>query len=253
MGTPNKIVDKSYLERQFKNYHMTVVKPQIATIEEDTATKVDKIQGYGLSKNDLTDELKTKLDNLENYDDTQALADITTNANNLELLNSSSTTTGSVAKTVNDRIAALVGGANVSKDTLGKVSTWIAGHAESAEDMEEAISDNADDIEALQAQQAAAAYEMETEDLDFTSIKPTITVSGDSTVETGSTITLVSSVSGVTWSSSDTDVATVNQNGVVTPVAAGNVTITAAKTGYTSGTKAVVITVAQEPEQTEEP
>lgn len=242
MGTPNKIVDKAYLERQFKNYHTTVVKPQIATIEADVTTKVDKVAGYSLSKNDLTDDLKTKLDNLENYDDTQALADITANSNDLETLNGAPTATGSVGKIVNDRIATLVGGANVSKDTLGKVSTWISGHVESAEDMEDAISQNADDIEALQAQQAAAAYEMETEDLDFTSIKPTITVSGDSTVETGSTITLVSSVSGVTWSSSDDTVATVDQSGVVTPVSAGNVTITAAKTGYTSGTKAIEVT-----------
>lgn len=252
MGNVNKIVDKAYLERQFKHYHTTVVKPQIATLEANTAAKVDKIQGYGLTKNDFTDELKLKLESLENYDDTQALADVGANADDIEALNGAPTANGSVGKMVNDRIVELVGGSNVTKDTLGKVASWISGHITSAEDMEDAIQENANDISDLQAQQAAAAYEFESEDLDFTTIRPSITVSGDSTVVANETIALISSVYGATWSSSDDTKATVDANGVVTGVAAGEVTITAAKNGYVSGTKTITVTAAT-PAQQEEP
>lgn len=62
-----------------------------------------------------------------------------------------------------------------------------------------------------------------------------ITITGTSTVKVGSIITLTSSVSDVTWASSDTKVATIN-GGVVTGVSVGSVTITASKTGYNSGT-----------------
>jgi hypothetical protein len=34
-------------------------------VDNELDGKVDKVQGYGLSKNDLTDALKTKLDNIE--------------------------------------------------------------------------------------------------------------------------------------------------------------------------------------------
>ena len=73
---------------------------------------------------------------------------------------------------------------------------------------------------------------------------PDITISGDSSVKAGSTITLTSDVDGVTWSSSDTNIATVNSStGVVTGVAysASTVTITASKSGYDSGTKTITV------------
>lgn len=257
MGNVNKIVDKAYLERQFKHYHTTVVKPQIATLEANTAAKVDKIQGYGLTKNDFTDELKLKLESLENYDDTQALADVGTNAGDIEALNGAPTANGSVGKMVNDRIVELVGGANVTKDTLGKVASWISGHVTSAEDMEDAIQENADDISDLQAQQAAAAYEFESEDLDFTTIKPSITISGDNEIPAhiDARLQLTSSVYGVTWSSSSSHVL-IDQNGVVTvDIDSANVgetvTITAAKNGYVSGTKTITVTTATPAEQEE--
>lgn len=42
-----------------------------AEIKKDIEKKVDKIEGKKLSSNDFTDGYKQKLDNLENYDDTQ--------------------------------------------------------------------------------------------------------------------------------------------------------------------------------------
>ncbi len=73
-----------------------------ATSYTDTecAKKVDKISGKGLSTNDFTDELKTKLDNLENYDDTALGNRVTANENAITVLNGDSTVNGSVDKKV---------------------------------------------------------------------------------------------------------------------------------------------------------
>ena len=61
---------------------ITNLKNKVATLESDNTTnksnisnlqsnKVDKIEGKGLSTNDFTNEYKEKLDDLENYDDTE--------------------------------------------------------------------------------------------------------------------------------------------------------------------------------------
>ena len=73
-----------------------------ATSYTDTecAKKVDKVSGKGLSTNDFTDELKTKLDNLENYDDTALGNRVTANENAITILNGDSTVNGSVDKKV---------------------------------------------------------------------------------------------------------------------------------------------------------
>lgn len=73
-----------------------------ATSYTDTecAKKVDKVSGKGLSTNDFTDELKTKLDNLENYDATALSNRVTANENAITVLNGDSTVNGSVDKKV---------------------------------------------------------------------------------------------------------------------------------------------------------
>ena len=66
---------------------ITNLKNKVATLESDNTTnksnisnlqsnKVDKIEGKGLSTNDFTNEYKEKLDDLENYDDTEVKKDI---------------------------------------------------------------------------------------------------------------------------------------------------------------------------------
>ena len=73
-----------------------------ATSYTDTecAKKVDKISGKGLSTNDFTDELKTKLNNLENYDDTALGNRVTANENAITVLNGDTSVNGSVDKKV---------------------------------------------------------------------------------------------------------------------------------------------------------
>lgn len=62
------------------------------------------------------------------------------------------------------------------------------------------------------------------------------------TLKVGGTVTLTSNVDGVTYSSSNKQIATVSADGVVTGVGAGSVTITAKKDGYTDGTIALTVT-----------
>ncbi len=69
----------------------------------------------------------------------------------------------------------------------------------------------------------------------------TLTAS-DTTLKVGETVTLTSNVDGVTYSSSNEQIATVSADGVVTGVGAGPVTITAKKDGYTDGTIALTVT-----------
>ena len=179
--TTNKLVGKAYLTKQFKNYNSTVVAPQFVTLTEEADKKVEKKDGYDLSKNDFTDAYKDKLTNLENYSDTEANNSIDTNASAIAKLNGTVEQDGSVAKIANERIVALVAATKDEEgnlvepdyDTLGKISTWIAGHVTSAEDMADAIDQNKADIKSLQDQQAAAAYTLEDEDLDFSDINDT--------------------------------------------------------------------------------
>ena len=68
--------------------------------------------------------------------------------------------------------------------------------------------------------------------VDYPSI--TVTASGEKNILVGATVTLTASEQGVTWSSSDTSVATVN-NGVVTGVKLGKATIKASKEHFNDG------------------
>jgi uncharacterized repeat protein (TIGR02543 family) len=77
----------------------------------------------------------------------------------------------------------------------------------------------------------------------------TITINGDLSVMAGATITLsviypVNTIKGVTWSSSNDLVATVDINGVVTGVAEGTVTITATSEADTNITDTHIIEIS---------
>lgn len=73
-------------------------------------------------------------------------------------------------------------------------------------------------------------------------------------VEVGGTVTVTATVTGgtaadtsVTYTSSDTSIATVDENGVVTGVAAGTVTITATAADGSTATCTVTVTAAEDP------
>ena len=242
----NKVVDRAYLLNQFKNYHRTLVTAKVQDLESTLNTKVDKVSGYGLSKNDFTDELKNKLDGLSNYDDTAVRALIQANATAIDTLNGDSKTEGSVAKTVETRVQEIIAGAPESLDTLKEISDWIDAHGTAATAMNGRIATNASDIANLQEAQNNMDYEYETTPIDFTSLESLsleITLTGPNTVAVGEDITLQSDVGGVSWSSNDDGKATV-VDGVVHGVSEGEVTITASLNGYTAGTKVITVTAA---------
>jgi len=73
--------------------------------------------------------------------------------------------------------------------------------------------------------------------------KIAITAEGSATsIELGGSLKLTASKEGVTWSSSDETIATVDQTGKVTGIKFGTVTITAAKEGFDPGTISLNIT-----------
>lgn len=105
-------------ERLLQGYYDDLVEAGfVGTIQEfwafilSIADKVDKVDGYSLSKNDFTDELKEKLDNIEEY------ANYITKVSELE--NDSDYQTG---EQVEAAIAALVDGASDALDTLKELA-----------------------------------------------------------------------------------------------------------------------------------
>ncbi len=77
-----------------------------------------------------------------------------------------------------------------------------------------------------------------------TSAQPSIKVTAaesKTTLEVNETVKLSSDVEGVTWSSSDQAVATVDDKGTVTAVAAGTAKITAKKDGYKDGSVSITV------------
>lgn len=66
--------------------------------------KVDKIEGKGLSDENFTYAEKTKLSNLENYDDTEIANNVNLNTSAISILNSDSTVDGSVDNKIKNAI-----------------------------------------------------------------------------------------------------------------------------------------------------
>lgn len=73
----------------------------------------------------------------------------------------------------------------------------------------------------------------------------TLTISGDSHILTSKTYSYsgVEGVSSVTWSTSDSTIATVNSSGNLTPVRSGKVTLTLSVTGYDGSVKTAKKTI----------
>lgn len=244
MPATNKVVNKAYLLTQFTNYNSQVVNAKVTAINSTLATKVDKVAGYGLSKNDFTDALKTKLEGLSNYNDSTIRGLISDNTAAIATLNGDVNTSGSVLNTVETRVQQVIDSAPQDFDTLKEISDWIDTHSSAAATMNSNITANTNAISALQSAQDAMEYEYEDTNIDFSTIDyEQIVITGANSVVSPNTITLSSNISGVTWASSDDAIATVDQSGVVTPLASGEVTITATKAGCLTGSHSVTVTV----------
>ena len=262
MGSLVKVVDRNYLIRQFQNYDTNVVAPQIQDLDEG---KVDKVAGYGLSKNDFTDAYKQKLDSLSNYDDSE----LTERVSNVELviqtLQSDVATEGSIAKMTHDAVAEIVANAPSDFDTLKEISDWISGHADSAAAMNSQIQantsaneNNSSRIDQLEAQLNGLDLSIESVDIDFNDLygdgNSDITLTADSdTITVGETTNISSNVADVEFSVDDETKATINENGLLTAINPGTVVVSATKYGHTAGTKSIVILPVQEPGPEEPP
>ena len=77
------------------------------------------------------------------YDDTALAARVTANETAITTINGDANTTGSIAKKVNDAIAAVVSNAPDDLNTLKEISDWISGHETDAAGMNSAIQANA--------------------------------------------------------------------------------------------------------------
>ena len=89
------------------------------------------------------------------------------------------------------------------------------------------------DASSNQGSNDSASQSAEEEKIELTAEKSTIYV--------GETVKVRSSVEGVTFSSRDENIATVDENGVVTALMAGTATITARKSGYKTGSVSITI------------
>ena len=78
-----KQTEKLQQEQGTTEGNVTKLESRISTLEKDNtqnkkniSNKVDKVEGKGLSTNDFTNELKSKLEGLNNYDDTEIKKEI---------------------------------------------------------------------------------------------------------------------------------------------------------------------------------
>ena len=115
------------------------------TQHQDISGKVDKVDGKGLSEEDFTTTLKTKLESLENYDDSDIASRVGTVEDEVNTL--TGTGDGSIKKIVDDEIVKVVAEAPEAFDTLKEISDWISGHSDDATEMNSAIQANTRAIE----------------------------------------------------------------------------------------------------------
>lgn len=102
--------------------------------------KVDKVSGKGLSTNDFTDEEKTKLAGLSNYDDTEVKQSISQEIENRKQADTE--IKNSIETTVNSAIAEIVAKSPEDFNTLKEIADWIDDHEDSASAMNTAIQAN---------------------------------------------------------------------------------------------------------------
>lgn len=110
------------------------VEGSVSTLQTNLNNKVDKVQGKGLSTNDFTNEYKTKLDGLNNYDDTtvtENIAELQSDVSSLQ------TTVGNHTKSIETNttdITTLKGNVQTLQTNLGNKVDKVTGKGLSTED-----------------------------------------------------------------------------------------------------------------------
>ena len=64
----------------------SIIKNNVEEIKRLSTNKVDKVEGYGLSKNDFTDTLKSKLDEIDESADVNLIESISINGTNIPII-----------------------------------------------------------------------------------------------------------------------------------------------------------------------
>lgn len=181
--------------------------------------KVDKVEGYGLSKNDFTDTLKSKLDGIEASADVNLIESISVNGTTRTITNKNvdiivptktSDLTNDSDFTTNEHVDAV-------KDYL----------EEKIDDNTEAIGDNADAIDEINSNLLNYSLISETGnkiqllmDTSTYKIKAILKDKNNNTIDTSNEIDLPmeSVVLSVTYNSTDKELVITLQNGTVTRV-----------------------------------
>ena len=110
------------------------LKNRVTTLEgdntknkQDIANKVDKVEGKGLSTEDFTTQLKTKLEGLENYNDTEI-------RNRIETLETDNTSNKANITTLQNKVTTLEGDNTKNKQDIANKVDKVDGKGLSTED-----------------------------------------------------------------------------------------------------------------------
>jgi choice-of-anchor A domain-containing protein len=172
--------------------------------------------------------------------------------------NSCGTTTKTASVTVNDAptVADITGNTTVCKNSTITLSDATAGGTWSSSDISVATVSNTGVVTGIKTGTVTISYAISNGCGTTTKTKSIVVgdvitvndITGTTTVCKGSTTALSNSTAAGTWSSSNTSVATVDANGVVTGIAAGTSTISYSVTNSCGiSTKSVTVTVNDVP------
>ena len=103
---------KKFLDQDGVSTLWTLVAAEVSAVDTKTKKNAEDITA-----------LTTKVNNLKNYDDTDIKAEVKANTDAIATLNGAGD--GSVVKTVGDKVAEIVAGADERYDTLKEISNWI--------------------------------------------------------------------------------------------------------------------------------
>ena len=131
-------------------------------------TKVDKTEGKGLSTEDFTTELKTKLEGLENYNDAEIQEKIQDIEGRVEILEDDNASNKSNITTLQGKVT------NLEEDNTNNKSN-ITNLQKDVEDLGKGIEENTTDIQTLQAENKNLKEEIES----YQNSLPRETLSGE--------------------------------------------------------------------------